>query len=104
MGLTGLEEANQSALEGIFLDSVLHACFRAHPYNTEQLPIRPGARVEWPLQLEFMFDFSNLIAMENDGTMQAQALFEFAWGDQFRHWDTRQLPVKSIRVPPNELW
>ena len=106
--LSGLNELNfsahQAALEDVFLDSVLHECFRAHPYNTQQLPLPAGARVEWPLELEFMFSFNNLLSLNNDGTMEAQALFEFAWRDQFRQWDTQKLPIQSIRVPANELW
>ena len=104
-GPNGLNlSAHQATLADVFLDSVLHECFHAHPYNTQQLPVPAKARVEWPLELEFMFDFNNLLSLDNDGTMEAQALFELAWRDLFRQWDTQNLPIQSIRVPANELW
>lgn len=87
----------------LFLDPILHECIRAHPYNTEQLPLRVGER-RVPIEMTYNFFFTNLLMFESDGTIGFKAFVRFMWRDLNRSWNFSQIPIKKVRLPFSEVW
>ena len=87
----------------LFLDPVLHACIRAHPYNTDQLPLRVG-EPQVAIEMTYNFFFTNLLLFESDGTIGFKAYVRFEWQDSNRVWNNSQMPVSKVRLPHSEVW
>lgn len=92
-----------SLSSNLFLDPVLHACIRAHPYNTDQLPLRVG-EPQVPIEMTYNFFFTNLLLFESDGTIGFKAFLRFEWQDSNRVWNRSQLNVSKVRLPFQEVW
>ena len=87
----------------LFLDPVLHACIRAHPYNTDQLPLRVG-EPQVAIEMTYNFFFTNLLLFESDGTIGFKAFLRFEWQDSNRVWNFSQMPVPKVHLPHYEVW
>ena len=88
---------------GIFYQSILHDCFRAHPYNIQQLPL-PLDIAKAPLKVSYIVSIFNLLELLSQGTLNVMADINFRWTDSYRKWNTSQIPVEKIQIPAKELW
>ena len=82
---------------------LLHDCFRAHPYNTKQLPIQVGTQVV-PMKIDYLVSIFNLLDLSSDGSFISMAEINFRWTDSFRKWNTTQIPLNNIHILANEIW
>ena len=91
----------KDSLNGINRESVLHQCFKNNPYDITQLP-KNGDKI---FQMDYTFDFVNLISLENDGTIVVIADLEYNWIDEFRKWNSSELwGLFRISIPSFEIW
>lgn len=89
--------------KALFLSPVLHECIRAHPYNTQHLPLRIG-EPRTRIDMTYNFFFTNLLLFESDGTIGFKAFLRFEWRDLNIAWNTSQLPVSKVRLHFQEVW
>ena len=87
----------------LFLDPVLHACIHAHPYNTDQHPLRVG-KPQVAIEMTYNIFLMNLLLFESDGMLGFKAFLRFEWQDSNRVWNFSQIPAPKVRLPHSEVW
>ena len=80
--------------ELVYLDPLLHLCFKDHPYNTAYLPIRSTERL--PIELEYRFYVNHLIHVSENGRVTLTINLALYWTDEFRQWDQDVVPIDEV--------
>lgn len=68
-----------------FLEPLLHACMQAHPYDTSQLPLLPGAPFV-PLRMSYSFMLHRVVRVDPDEQVVLAASIRLEWRDRTRAW------------------
>ena len=93
----------KSNFSGRYAHSNLHRCFNDNRYDVTQLPLIRGAAFN-EFQIEYWFDYYNLIELNNRGTLTLISDVGFKWYDSYRKWDFTKIPIEKFCVPHQEVW
>ena len=104
LNASGIEIKAENVSRGyLFYQPLLQDCFRAHPYNTKQLPIQVGTLAQ-PFKIDYFVSIFHMIQLSSDGKFISMADINFRWTDSYRIWNITQIPTKVMHVPVNEIW
>ena len=81
----------------------LQNCINAHPYDVKQFPLWKTDSA-LPYEISFAISLREVITLKASGEIVLVIFASFLWEDQYRLWDTNEIPVGEIMVPSSDVW